>query len=55
MDTLEVRWIAAGPLVTAVRQWLERFPTATEARDDAYLLWPRLPGLSGEAAGRGSP
>jgi hypothetical protein len=46
MDTLEVRWIAAGPLVTAVRQWFGRFPTGTEARDDAYLLRPRLPGLS---------
>lgn len=25
MDTLEVRWIAAGPLVTQVRQWFGRF------------------------------
>jgi len=46
VDTLEVRWIAAGPLVTAVRQWFGRFPTGTEAREDAYLLVPRLPGLS---------
>ncbi|TVZ02235.1 hypothetical protein EAS64_25770 [Trebonia kvetii] len=46
VDTLEVRWIAAGPLVAQVRQWFGRFPTGTEVREDAYLLLPRLPGLS---------
>jgi len=46
VDTLEVRWIVAGPLVTEVRQWFGRFPTGTEVREDAYLSLPRLPGLS---------
>lgn len=46
MDTLEVRWIAAGPLVTQVRQWFGRFPTGSEVREDAYLSLPGLPGLS---------
>jgi hypothetical protein len=46
VDTLEVRWMASGPLMTAIRQWFARFPTGTEEREDAYLLVPRLPGLS---------
>jgi hypothetical protein len=46
VDSLEVRWIAAGPVVTAMRDWFAPFPAGTEARDDAYLLLPRLAGLS---------
>lgn len=46
VDTLEVRWMAAGPLVPAMLQWFGRFPAGTEAREDAYLLLPRLPGQS---------
>jgi len=45
-DSLEVRWIAPGPLVTAMREWFARFPARMETRADAYLLVPRLPGLS---------
>ena len=45
-DSLEVRWIAAGPVTPALREWFTRFPAGTEARDDAYLLLPRLTGLS---------
>ena len=44
--SLEVRWIFPGPLETAVTGWFERFPARTEAREDRYLLDPRLPGLS---------
>jgi hypothetical protein len=46
VDTLEARWIVPGPLEAEVRGWFARFPAATEARDDIYLLWPRLPGLA---------
>jgi hypothetical protein len=44
--SLEVRWILPGPLETAVAGWFGRFPARTEAREDSYLLDPRLPGLS---------
>lgn len=62
--SLEVRWIFPGPLETAVAEWFERFPAQTEAREDRYLLDPRLPGLSVKVRGgemlevkvyRGSP
>lgn len=43
--TLEVRWIFPGKLDTAVAGWFGPFTTATESRDDAYLL-RHLPGLS---------
>jgi len=46
VDSLEVRWITPGPLGTAMREWLARFPAGTETREDAYLLQPRLQGLS---------
>jgi hypothetical protein len=46
VDSLEVRWITPGPLGTEVREWFGRFPAGTEAREDAYLLQPRLAGLS---------
>ena len=45
-DSLEVRWIIRGPLETAMRGWFARFPAAMETRTDAYLLQPRLAGLS---------
>ena len=44
--SLEVRWIFPGPLQTAVARWFGRFPAQTEAREDSYLLDPRMPGLS---------
>ena len=55
VHSLEVRWITPGPLGTAMREWFARFPAGTETREDAYLLQPRLQGLSGvrpAAAGR---
>lgn len=45
-DTLEVRWIVAGPPAAAVLDWFGRFPARTQTREDRYLLWPGLPGLS---------
>jgi hypothetical protein len=45
-DSLEVRWFVSGPLGTAAREWFGRFPAGTEAREDAYLVLPRLDGLS---------
>lgn len=44
--SLEVRWIFPGRLGTAVAGWFGQFPARTEAREDNYLLDPRLPGLS---------
>jgi len=44
--SLEVRWIFPGPLQPAVARWFGRFPAATEAREDFYLLEPPLRGLS---------
>ena len=46
VHSLEVRWITPGPLGTAMREWFARFPAGTETREDAYLLQPRLQGLS---------
>ena len=46
VHSLEVRWITPGPLGTAMREWFARFPAGTETREDAYLLHPRLQGLS---------
>jgi len=45
-DSLEMRWIAAGPVTPALREWFARFPVGTETREDAYLLQPRLRGLA---------
>ena len=62
--SLEVRWIFPGQLEGAVVGWFGRFPARTEAREDTYLLDPRLPGLSVKVRGgralevkayRGSP
>jgi hypothetical protein len=44
--SLEVRWIFAGRLATAVAGWFGRFPAQTMALEDAYLVDPHLPGLS---------
>jgi len=46
LGSLEVRWMMAGPLSPAVRGWFARFPAEAETRQDAYLMRPRLPGLS---------
>ncbi len=46
VDSLEVRWIVPGQLPPAMLEWFERFPAGTETRQDAYLLQPRLRGLS---------
>jgi hypothetical protein len=45
-DSLEVRWIAPGPVTPAMRGWFARFPSAMETREDAYLLQPPLRGLA---------
>lgn len=50
--SLEVRWIFAGQLETAVTEWFARFPAELETRDDIYLLSPRLPGHSVKLRGR---
>jgi hypothetical protein len=44
--SLEVRWIIPGLLDAAVAGWFARFPAEVEAREDIYLLQPRLRGLS---------
>jgi hypothetical protein len=46
VDSLEVRWVVPGPLAPEMRSWLARFPVTAEAREDRYLVQPRLPGLS---------
>ena len=46
IGSLEVRWIFPDQLGTALAGWFGRFPARTEAREDAYLLDPPLPGLS---------
>jgi hypothetical protein len=51
--SLEVRWIFPGPLTAAVAGWFARFPARTEAREDAYLLDPRWPGVSVKVRGGG--
>ena len=62
--SLEVRWIFPGQLETAVAGWFSRFPAGTDSREDAYLVDPRLRGLSVKLRGgqalevkayRGSP
>ena len=45
-DSLEVRWIVSGQLPSVMLEWFARFPAGTETRRDAYLLQPRLRGLS---------
>jgi hypothetical protein len=51
--TVEVRWIFPGKLEAAVAGWFAPFTTATESREDAYLL-RHLPGLSVKIRGRGA-
>jgi hypothetical protein len=41
-----VRWILPGQLDAAIAGWFRRFPSETESRDDAYLIYPVLRGLS---------
>jgi hypothetical protein len=52
--SLEVRWFFPGQLQAVVARWSERFPAATESREDAYLLDPQLPGLSVKVRGGGA-
>ena len=52
--SLEVRWIFPGQLEAAVAGWFARFPAGVEAREDTYLLDPRLPGLSVKVRGGGA-
>jgi hypothetical protein len=49
--SLEVRWILRGQLAGAVEDWFGRFPAEAMALEDAYLLHPRLPGLSVKVRG----
>ena len=44
--SLEVRWIVAGRLASAMSEWFGRFPAAMESREDSYLLDPQLHGLA---------
>jgi hypothetical protein len=46
VDSLEVRWIIPGQVPPAMLEWFARFPAGMETRQDAYLIQPRLPGLS---------
>jgi hypothetical protein len=61
---LEVRWIFPGQADAAVAEWFERFPARVESREDAYLVNPKMRGLSVKVRGcealetkvyRGSP
>ena len=61
---LEVRWILPGPPPSPALDWFEAYPVTTEAREDSYLVVPRLPGLAVKIRGhtavdvkayRGSP
>jgi hypothetical protein len=51
--SLEVRWIFPGQVEAATTRWFDRFPAATESREDAYLLDPHLRGLSVKIRGGG--
>jgi len=46
LDSLEVRWILPGALDSAVREWFGRFSAKTERREDNYLVFPPMDGLS---------
>jgi hypothetical protein len=46
VSSLEVRWILSGPFDIAMTRMFERIPVTHEARVDAYLVEPRLDGLS---------
>ncbi len=49
--SLEVRWIFTGLLAAPVAEWFGRFPAATTAVEDTYLLDPYLPGLAVKVRG----
>lgn len=44
--SLEVRWVLPGELEASMAEWFDRFPAVAEFQEDAYLLDPRLPGIS---------
>jgi hypothetical protein len=44
--SLEVRWILPGQLEASMAEWFDRFPAVAEFQEDAYLLDPRLSGIS---------
>jgi hypothetical protein len=46
VNSLEVRWILPGAPGSAVRQWFARFPAKAETREDTYLVFPPMDGLS---------
>jgi hypothetical protein len=46
LSTVEVRWILPGQLDAAIAGWFRPFPAWTESREDAYLIYPVLRGLS---------
>jgi hypothetical protein len=46
LRTLEARWLLPGQLEAAMAEWFGRFPTQTDAREDTYLVNPKLRGLS---------
>ena len=46
VGSLEIRWIFPGEQDAAIASWFTRFPAATQALEDIYLLDPRLPALS---------
>jgi hypothetical protein len=54
LSSLEVRWIFPGQMGRAVAGWFARFPAGTEARQDIYLLYPQLRGLSVKIRGGGA-
>jgi len=51
VPSLEVRWILAGRLDTAVAAWFEASIFLMESREDAYLLRPDLGALSVKVRG----
>jgi hypothetical protein len=52
--TCEVRWIRPGRHGSEIARWFSRFPHVPEARDDDYLISPRMPGLSVKIRGGAS-
>jgi hypothetical protein len=51
LRTCEVRWINPGRAPAAALEWFAPLQTGVEDRDDDYLVWPRLPGLSAKIRG----
>jgi hypothetical protein len=52
--TCEVRWIRPGRHGAEIARWFSRFSPVPEARDDDYLISPRMPGLSVKIRGGAS-